>query len=74
MHEAAMLSGLVKAVTTESYGFADDPDFNGYAQKVAELGQAMRAAAEAGDFNAFQLSLSGMSETCHACHRDYKSN
>ncbi|MEO2036346.1 MAG: cytochrome c [Planctomycetaceae bacterium] len=74
LHEAALLSGLVKAVTTASYGFADDPDFNEYARDVAEQGQAMRAAVEAGDFNAFELNRSRMTDTCQRCHRDYKSN
>ena len=74
LREASILSGLVKAVTTESYGFADDPDFNKYAQHVAELGQAMRVAADAGDFDQFELNLSGMKDTCQDCHRDYKSN
>lgn len=74
IHEAAMLSGLMWAVTTVSYGFADDPDFKGYAQKIQESGLAMRAAAGAGDFNEFQLNLSRVAGSCQACHRDYKNN
>ncbi|MCH2210604.1 MAG: hypothetical protein MK110_04845 [Fuerstiella sp.] len=73
-HEAAILSGLVRAVTTESYGFADDSEFIEYAAQIADSGQAMREAVETEDFSSFQLSVSRLAGVCQACHRDYKNN
>ncbi|MCH2202227.1 MAG: cytochrome c [Fuerstiella sp.] len=74
VHEAAILSGLIRTVTTESYGFADDSEFTEYAAQIADSGQAIRDAAEAGDFRTFELSLSRIAGVCQACHRDYKNN
>ena len=74
VHEAAILSGLTYAMTSESYGFSDDPEFTGYAQKVSRSGQGIRSAADKGDFSEFELNLSRLSTACQACHREYKSN
>lgn len=73
-HEAAMLSTLMRAMTTESYGFADDTEFVGHGQQIMKAGHDMQAAAEAGDYGAFELALSRLAGTCQACHRDYKNN
>ena len=37
-HEASILSGLMQAMTTESYGYADDPEFREMAQKITDSG------------------------------------
>ncbi len=74
LHESTILAALMRAMTTESYGYADDPDFTGLAMKVIESGQSMKEAAEAGQFEDFELSLSQIAGTCQACHRDYKNN
>ena len=74
LHEASMLSGLMQAMTTESYGYADDPEFREMAQKITDSGQEMRDAADRGNFKDFELSLSRIAGGCQACHREYKSN
>ena len=74
VHEAAILSGLVQAIMSQSYGFSDDPEFKGFAQQILLSGQTMRDAADKGNFGEFELSLSRMAGTCQACHREYKSN
>ena len=74
LHEASILSGLMQAMTTESYGYADDPEFKGMAQKITDSGQQMRDAADGGNFADFELSLSRIAGSCQACHREYKSN
>jgi len=74
VHEAVILSSLTYAMTSESYGFSDDPEFTGYAQKVSRSGQGIRSAADTGDFSEFELNLSRLSTACQACHREYKSN
>ena len=74
LHEAAILSGLMQAMTTESYGYSDDPEFKGMAQMITDSGQQMRDAAEGGNFADFELSLSRIAGSCQACHREYKSN
>lgn len=73
-HEAAMLSGLMQAMATETYGYADDPEFLGHAEKIMESGRRMKDAADSGDFTAFELGLTQVAGTCQACHRDYKNN
>jgi len=74
VHEAAILSGLMHVMMSQSYGFSDDPEFKGFAQQILLSGQAMRDAADKGNFGEFELSLSRVAGTCQACHREYKSN
>ena len=74
LHEASILSGLMQAMTTESYGYADDPEFREMAQKITDSGQEMRDAVDNGDFKDFELSLSRIAGSCQSCHREYKSN
>lgn len=73
-HEASILSGLMQAMTTESYGYADDPEFRKMAQKITDSGREMRGAADRGNFKDFELSLSRIAGSCQACHREYKSH
>jgi len=73
-HEAVMLAGLMKAMTTDGYGFSDDPEFIEYAENVIAGAQGMRDSVDANDFAAFELNLSRISTSCQDCHRDYKNN
>ena len=73
-HEVSILSGLMQAMTTESYGYADDPEFRKMAQKITDSGREMRNAADRGNFKDFELSLSRIAGSCQACHREYKSH
>ena len=73
-HEAAILASLMLAMTTEGYGYAEDPDFIGYAQGAIAGAQGLRDAVDANDFAAFELNLSRLGTSCQDCHRDYKNN
>jgi len=73
-HEASLLAGLMSAMTTEGYGFADDPEFLGHATGVIEAAQAIRDATQSGSYEDFERQLSRISTTCQDCHRAYKNN
>ena len=73
-HETWLLSGLMALLSTESYGYADDPDFLGHATKLRTACDGMRTAADAGDFDTYQVHLSAAAAACQACHRDYRTN
>ena len=73
-HEAAMLGGLMKAMSTESYGYSENLDFLKYANGIIDGASALRQAVEADDFTAFELNLSRISTSCQACHREFKND
>jgi len=73
-HEASLMIGLMHAISQESYGYSDDPEFLAYAQRVIDAGGELRDAAESGQFAGFELGLTKAAGACQACHRDYKSN
>jgi len=70
-HEAALLAAMSHTVTLPGYGYADDEQFVGFGQKVANAARSIVAAADAGDFATYDLSLSTISTTCQACHSEY---
>jgi len=74
LHESRLLSGLMQAMATESFGYADDPDFLAHAQTVIGGAAEIQAAAEDGNYSAFELSVSRVVGGCQACHRAYRNN
>ena len=74
LHESRLLSGLMQAMATESFGYADDPDFLAHAQTVIGGAAEIQAAAEDGNYSAFELSVSKVVGGCQACHRAYRNN
>ncbi len=73
-HEAAILGTLTHIIAREEYGYGDDQEFTGYANKVIEAAKAIRDAADSNDFNSYQLSLSNVSTSCQQCHSVFKNN
>jgi hypothetical protein len=73
-HEAAILRTLTKVIAMEGYGYADDPDFTGYADAIVKASGEVVNASEAGDFASYELALSNISSTCQTCHSEYKNN
>lgn len=73
-HEAAILATFTRAISDESYGFADDPDFVSHANDVIRAAKELIGSAEANDFESFGVALSGVSSSCQACHSVYKNN
>src|SRR6056297_661849 len=74
LHEASVLATMTKVITTSGYGYADDPEFVGYAQKIIEAAQQIRDAAETGNFGSYELALTQVSTACQECHSAYKNN
>lgn len=73
-HEAMILASMTKIISKEEYGYGDDPEFVGYAQKVMEACETIRDAADTGTFSAYDLALSKISTNCQECHSVYKNN
>lgn len=73
-HEAMIMASLTKIVSKEEYGYGDDPEFVGYAQKVMDACETIRDAADTGTFSAYDLALSRISTNCQECHSVYKNN
>lgn len=73
-HEAAILGTMTKVITLEGYGYEDDDEFIGYAQKIVDAAKSIRDAAAADDFNSYELALSKIATACQECHSVYKNN
>ena len=74
LHEASVLGTLTHITTIEGYGYADDEEFTGYAKKIVEAANKIKAAAETSDFGSYDLALSKISTTCQECHSVYRNN
>lgn len=74
IHEASMLGSMTHIVTLPGYGYSDDPEFIGYAQKIVDAAREIRNAADAGDFSTYELALTKISTACQECHSQYKNN
>ena len=72
-HEAAVLGTLMKIITAEGYGYADDEDFRGYARPVIESTQKILQAVQTGDFVTYDAALSTINQSCTACHSDFRN-
>lgn len=73
-HEAALLATLTKVIAREEYGYGDDQEFVGYANKVIDAANAIRNSTDANDFDTYQVSLSKVSTSCQECHSVFKNN
>lgn len=73
-HEAMIMASLTKVISREEYGYGDDPEFVGYAQKVMDACETIRDSADTGTFSAYELALSRISTNCQECHSVYKNN
>ena len=74
LHEASMMAVMAKIVSMPGYGYGDDAKFTGYASDVVNASQAIKAAAEANDFAAYETALTKIATTCSNCHSDYKND
>ena len=73
-HEAAMLATMTKVITLEGYGYEDDEEFLGYAQRILDAAKTIAEASASGDFDSYELALSKISTSCQECHSVYKNN
>ena len=73
-HESAILGTMAKIVSLEEYGYGDDEEYVGYAQRIVQGAKAATNAAEGGDFGTYELALSKVSTACQECHAAYKNN
>ena len=74
LHEAGVLGAMTHLATLSDYGYADDPEFVGFGTTIETEVRKILTAAESGDFEGFELSLSNVSGTCQACHSKYKND
>lgn len=74
LHESSMMAVMAKIVSTPGYGYGDDAKFTGYAGDVVNASLAIKAAAEANDFAAYESALTKIATTCSNCHSDYKND
>ena len=73
-HESAILGTMAKIVSLEEYGYGDDEEYVGYAQRIVQGAKAAINAAEGGDYNTYELALSKVSTACQECHAAFKNN
>jgi hypothetical protein len=73
-HESAILGTMAKVISLEDYGYGDDEEYVGYAQRIVQGAKDATNAAEGGDFNTYELSLTKVSTACQECHAAYKNN
>ncbi|HIK93755.1 MAG TPA: hypothetical protein EYG03_17545 [Planctomycetes bacterium] len=73
-HESTILGTLAKVISLDDYGYGDDEEYVGYAQRIVEGAKAAVNAAEGGDFDTYELALSKVSTACQECHAAYKNN
>ena len=71
-HEAAILGTLGIVLTKPGYGYEDDAEFKGYAQRIADAAKSIRAAAEVNDFAAYEQSLTNVTTACNDCHLAFR--
>ena len=74
MHEAAILGTMAKVVTASGYGYADDGEFLGYAQRIIDAAKEIRTAAETGSFESYESALGKVATACTECHSAFKNN
>ncbi|MCA9066628.1 MAG: cytochrome c, partial [Planctomycetaceae bacterium] len=73
-HEAAVLGTLARVVIQPGYGYEDDPKFVGYANEVTSAAKTIMEAADAGNFAAYDESITKFKVACDRCHSDFKND
>lgn len=71
--EAAVIAATAKVITLPGYGYEDDDEFKGYANAMLQAAREMTAAAKKGEFEAFQMARSKVSQACTQCHSSYRN-
>lgn len=74
VHEAAILATMTKVNLFPGYGYEDDEEFRGYAQRILDACKEIQTAAESQSFDAYTLALSKVSTACQECHSVFKNN
>jgi hypothetical protein len=74
IRETRVIAALSKVIAADDYGYGDDKKFQGYATVMTDASLAAATAAEKGDFAAFDLAASNLSQSCVKCHADYRNN
>lgn len=72
--EARVIAALSRVFALDDYGYGEDPEFQKFATTMTESALATAAAAEKGDFKAFDESLNALGQSCVQCHGEYRNN
>ncbi|MFN8709148.1 MAG: cytochrome c [Planctomyces sp.] len=73
-HEASVLAVFSHAAALPEYGYSDDTEFVGYGVAMENAVRKIMEAAESGDFGAYELAVTTVSNTCQECHSKFKNN
>lgn len=71
-HEAAILGAMTKVTTMAGYGYEDDEEFIGYAQRIIDAAKSIQVATEVNDFAAYENALTKITLACTECHSTYR--
>ncbi len=72
IQEVLVLAVLTKITTQEGYGYYEDEDFQAHTNPMIKACLDMAKAAEAGNYEAFDLGMSTIRKSCTECHADYR--
>ena len=72
VRETRVLAALAQVIARDDYGYGSDMQFRKYADNMTAAATTAATAAQAGDFSTFDLSMSTMSQSCTACHGEYR--
>jgi hypothetical protein len=72
LREAELLSILGVVLTKEGMDDFDDEDYAALSKKMTEASRAVVGALERGDADAVRKGVGAISQTCDACHEQYR--
>ncbi|MFK7777090.1 MAG: hypothetical protein QM501_03055 [Gimesia sp.] len=72
IQETYLLAAIAKIITTEGYGYVDDPGFLNHANPMAEACLKMVEAANSDNYSQFDEGLTRIYKACTECHSEYK--
>jgi len=71
-HEAQLLAVLAKVIIEEGYESADDEEFSAYARQLGEASTSLAREAEEKNYEAARSSVGRLTQSCSACHEDFR--
>ncbi|XZE55242.1 cytochrome c [Planctomycetaceae bacterium SH139] len=69
---AAMVAVLGQVLTEPGMDEADDTDYNAFSRQMTQAALDLRKAIEQQDAEAARLAVGAISQSCEACHNDYR--
>lgn len=72
VHDSELIAAIAHVLTQENMTDADDEGYNNYAQTMQRFAREATQSAKSNDFEATSRAINSISQSCDACHADWR--